>query len=205
MIQIQKTIQIQNSDGTPSTNANIVQTSKNLLQNKNRFQRFQKPFSVVFAVSKAPWTVKIQAPPSNRATIAPQNSHFYTIEQEVNTNYRCLSPTFVFTDLSHHRTCGSAYGGSYFGCHSRYEPISVGQPAWCSFCDEAARCIIGELLTLQYPLTYPHLLASYLLMPHRTRFFILVFGSFQAFHIHMRIRRLNHSSVSSKRRFILAR
>ena len=48
------------------------------------------------------------------------------IEQEVNTNHRCLSPIFVFTDLSHHRTCGSAYGGSYFGCHSRYEPISVG-------------------------------------------------------------------------------
>ncbi len=36
------------------------------------------------------------------------------------------SSIFVFTDLSHHRTCGSAYGGSYFGCHSRYEPISVG-------------------------------------------------------------------------------
>ena len=35
-------------------------------------------------------------------------------------------------------------------------------------------CIIGELLTLQYPLTYPHLLASYLLMPHRMRFLILV-------------------------------
>ncbi len=43
-----------------------------------------------------------------------------------NTNYRCLSPIFVFTDLSHHRTCVSAYGGSYFGCHSRYDPISVG-------------------------------------------------------------------------------
>ena len=25
---------------------------------------------------------------------------------------------FAFTDLSHHRTCGSAYGGSYFGHHS---------------------------------------------------------------------------------------
>ena len=24
-----------------------------------------------------------------------------------------------FSDLSHHRTCRSAYGGSYFGCHSR--------------------------------------------------------------------------------------
>ena len=30
-----------------------------------------------------------------------------------------------FSDLSHHRTCGSAYGGSYFGYHSRYEPINV--------------------------------------------------------------------------------
>ncbi|MDM8209338.1 hypothetical protein QUW17_15990, partial [Bacteroides gallinaceum] len=29
----------------------------------------------------------------------------------VNTNHRHLSPTFVFTDLSHHRTCRSAYGG----------------------------------------------------------------------------------------------
>ena len=45
-----------------STNANIVQTSKKLLQNKNRLQRFQKPFSVVFAVSKAPWTVKSRSP-----------------------------------------------------------------------------------------------------------------------------------------------
>ena len=33
------------------------------------------------------------------------------IEQEVNTNHRCLSPIFMFTDLSHHRTCRSAYGG----------------------------------------------------------------------------------------------
>ena len=24
----------------------------------------------------------------------------------------------MFTDLSHHRTCRSAYGGSYFGCHA---------------------------------------------------------------------------------------
>ena len=30
-----------------------------------------------------------------------------------------------FSDLSHHRTCGSAYGGSYFWCHSRYVPIKV--------------------------------------------------------------------------------
>lgn len=45
-----------------STNANIVQTSKNLLQNKNRFYRFQKPFSVVFAVSKAHLTVKNRSP-----------------------------------------------------------------------------------------------------------------------------------------------
>ena len=30
-----------------------------------------------------------------------------------------------FSDLSHHRTCGSAYGGSYFGYHSRYEPVNV--------------------------------------------------------------------------------
>ena len=35
----------------------------------------------------------------------------------------------MFTDLSHHRTCGSAYGGSYFGCHSRYVPIKVAYPA----------------------------------------------------------------------------
>ena len=35
-----------------------------------------------------------------------------TIEQEVNANHkRHLSPTFTFTDLPHHRTCGSAYGG----------------------------------------------------------------------------------------------
>ncbi|EJW91828.1 hypothetical protein EVA_20062 [gut metagenome] len=26
-----------------------------------------------------------------------------------------MSPTFIFTDLSHRRTCRSAYGGSYFG------------------------------------------------------------------------------------------
>ena len=40
-----------------------------------------------------------------------------------------------FSDLSHHRTCGSAYGGSYFGCHSRYDPIKVAYPALhkCSF------------------------------------------------------------------------
>ena len=35
-----------------------------------------------------------------------------------------------FSDLSHHRTCRSAYGGSYFGYHSRYEPIKVGYPAF---------------------------------------------------------------------------
>ncbi len=31
----------------------------------------------------------------------------------------------MFTDLSYHRTGRSAYGGSYFGCHSRYAPIKV--------------------------------------------------------------------------------
>ena len=36
----------------------------------------------------------------------------------------------MFTDLSHHRTCGSAYGGSYFECHSRYSPIKVTYPAF---------------------------------------------------------------------------
>ena len=35
----------------------------------------------------------------------------------------------MFTDLSHHRTCGSAYGGSYFGYHSRYAPFKVAYPA----------------------------------------------------------------------------
>ena len=35
----------------------------------------------------------------------------------------------MFTDLSHHRTCGSAYGGSYFGYHSRYASIKVAYPA----------------------------------------------------------------------------
>ena len=38
-------------------------------------------------------------------------------EQEVDTNHRCLSSTFVITELSHHRTSRSAYGGSYFGLH----------------------------------------------------------------------------------------
>ncbi|EJX05935.1 hypothetical protein EVA_05961 [gut metagenome] len=37
------------------------------------------------------------------------------------------------------------------------------------------------------------------------RFATFVLTFFQAFHIHMRILRLNHSSVSSRRRFILAR
>jgi len=36
---------------------------------------------------------------------------------------------FRVPDLSHHRTCGSAYGGSYFGCHSRYDPMKVAYPA----------------------------------------------------------------------------
>gem|GEM_PF-6325255 len=40
-----------------------------------------------------------------------------------NTNHRCLTPIFMFTDLWHHRTCSS--------------------------CEEAALCIIGEPLTLQ--------------------------------------------------------
>ena len=57
----------------------------------------------------------------------------YAIESEVNTNHRCLSPTFMFTDLPHHRTCRSAYGGSYFGCHSRYSPIKVTYPALRKF------------------------------------------------------------------------
>ena len=35
-----------------------------------------------------------------------------------------------FTDLSHHRACRSAYGGSYFGCHSRYAPIKVAYNAY---------------------------------------------------------------------------
>ena len=42
---------------------------------------------------------------------------------QVNTNRRCLSPAFVFADLSHLRTCRSAYGGS---------PTKVGAPSYLS-------------------------------------------------------------------------
>ena len=31
--------------------------------------------------------------------------------------------------ISPYRTSGSAYGGSYFGCHLRYAPIKVAYPA----------------------------------------------------------------------------
>ncbi len=48
-----------------------------------------------------------------------------------------------FSDLSHHRTCRSAYGGSYFGCHSRYSPIKVEYPALRKLSLVIALCSIG--------------------------------------------------------------
>ena len=51
----------------------------------------------------------------NRFTL--RNMHFamrYKAAQSIQdktTLLHRLSPTFTFTDLSHHRTCGSAYGG----------------------------------------------------------------------------------------------
>ena len=51
---------------------------------------------------------------------------FVQIEQEENEVVFFL---LSFSDLSHHRTCGSAYGGSYFGCHSRFVPIKEAYPA----------------------------------------------------------------------------
>lgn len=53
--------------------------------------------------------------------------------------------------LSHHRTCGSAYGGSYFGCHSRYEPISVTYPVLRRLSLLIAIFKIGLSATRQYP------------------------------------------------------
>ena len=55
----------------------------------------------------------------------------------------------IFSPLSHHRTCGSAYGGSYFGFHSRYESSKQGKPAFLRLAVEDAICMIGEPLTLQ--------------------------------------------------------
>ena len=49
-------------------------------------------------------------------------------ENRVGGKRSSFLPTFV-SDLSHHRTCGSAYGGSYFGYHSRYASIKVAYPA----------------------------------------------------------------------------
>lgn len=48
----------------------------------------------------------------------------------------------------------------------------------------------------QYPLLLlPWILAQYGLIPHRMRFFTLVLGFFQLFHIHMCIRLRNHWSM----------
>ena len=125
------------------------------------------------------------------------------IEQEENEVVFFL---LSFSDLSHHRTCRSAYGGSYFGFHSRYESVRHKQPAFFRFSVDIA------VLTQQFfamrqwlwrALPIDHALSW--LIPHLMRFATFVFVFFQAFHIHMRILRLNHSSVSWQRRFILAR
>ena len=131
----------------------------------------------------------------------------FTIGQEVNvTHKRHLPPTFAFTDLPHHRTCGSAYGGSYFGCHSRYEPISVTYPVLRRLSLLIAIFKIGLSATRQYPRRLlPHIQAWYLSIPHLTRLAILVLTLFQDFHIHMRIRLRSHLSVSRSSCFIFAR
>ncbi len=46
-------------------------------------------------------------------------------------------------DLSHHRTSGSAYRGSYFGCHSRYESNRLGYPFFFKLALDMAICRIG--------------------------------------------------------------
>ena len=110
----------------------------------------------------------------------------------------------MFTDLSHHRTCRSAYGGSYFGYHSRYEPIKVQYPAFLRLTFFIATFNTGLSAIRQYPLrVLPHSHTLYFSIPHLMRFTALVFGFFHAFHIHMRILRLNHSSVSRRKRLIL--
>ena len=46
-------------------------------------------------------------------------------QMDTNDNTARIFLLLSFSDLSHHRMCGSAYGGSYLGCHSMYEPINV--------------------------------------------------------------------------------
>ena len=59
----------------------------------------------------------------------------------------------------------------------------------------AALCIMPFAFA-QYPLLLlPWILAQYGLIPHRMRFFTLVLGFFQLFHIHMRIRLRSHLSM----------
>ena len=111
-----------------------------------------------------------------------------------------------FSDLSHHRTCRSAYGGAYFGFHSRYESIRHIYPCLRNLSFDIAVSRIGLCAVCQYARrVFPHWYACHLAIPHLMRFFTLVFGFFQAFHIHIRILRLNHLSVSRQRRLISAR
>ena len=44
-------------------------------------------------------------------------------QMDTNDNTARIFLLLSFSDLSHHRTCRSAYGGSYFGFHSRYESV----------------------------------------------------------------------------------
>ena len=67
----------------------------------------------------------------------------------------------MFTDLSHHRTCGSAYGGSYFGCHSRYVPIKVAYPAARRLLLLIAVAKIGLLAICPYEYYPIHVLCIY--------------------------------------------
>ena len=84
----------------------------------------------------------------------------------------------MFTNLSHHRTCRSAYGGSYLGYHSRYEPIKVQYPAFHRLSLFIATFNIGLSAIRHYPLrVLPHSHALYFSIPHLMRFTALVLGA----------------------------
>ena len=95
------------------------------------------------------------------------------------------------TDLSHHRTCRSAYGGSYFGCHSRYEPIKV--TISCLAQDIVIHRPFQNGAISNTPIPFASITPFVCLIFIYTtsdEFATFVLHFFQAFHIHMRILRL---------------
>ena len=109
----------------------------------------------------------------------------------------------LFSDLSHHRTCRSAYGGSL---HSVQLNIVVQQAGVASTAQFIVPCGLVHYAFRIGPISFTTVPIDLcpVRMPHLIRFSTRVCGRFHAFQIHIRMRLRSHWSIASSADFISA-